>query len=103
MRTYAKAQFTFRHLGELCPQALEIDKRCKKGGDLHARCLNKAGNEFLERDETRRGWGLVKVDLVRSMGGSRGRGTCRGRRRRCVLGDGDDATHLTGEVDDHLP
>jgi hypothetical protein len=37
------------------------------------------------------------------MGGSRRRGTCRGRRRRCVLGDGKDATHLTSEVDDHLP
>ena len=103
MRTYAKSPVTFCHLGELCPQALEIDKRCQKGGDLHARCLNKAGNEFLERDETRSGRRLVTVDLVRSMGWSRRRGACRGRRRRCVLGDGNDATHLTGEVDDHLP
>ena len=94
---------TFRHLGELCPQALEIDKGCKKGWDLHSRCPDKAGNKFLKRDETRSGWGLAKVDLVRSMRRSRRRGTCRGRRRRCVLGDGNDATHLTGEVDDHLP
>jgi len=98
-----KSPVTFRHLWKLCPQALEIDKGCKKGGDLHARCLNKAGNKFLKRDETRSGWGLVKVGLVWSMRGSRRRRTCRGRRRRWVLSDGNDATHLTGEVEDHVP
>jgi hypothetical protein len=65
--------------------------------------LDKAGNKFLKRDETRSDWGLVKVDLVRSMRRSRRRRTCRGRCRRCVLGDGNDTTHLAGEVNDHVP
>ena len=30
-------------------------------------------------------------------------GTCWGRRWRWVLGDGNDATHLTGEVENHVP
>jgi len=98
-----ESSVTFRHLWELCPQALEIDKGCKKGWDLHSRCLDKAGNKFLKRDETRSGWGLVKVDLVRSMRRSGRRRTCRGRCRRCVLGDGNDTTHLAGEVEDHVP
>jgi hypothetical protein len=93
---------TFRHLGKLCPQAVEIDKRCKKGGDLYTRCLNEAGNKLLERDETRSGWGLVEVDLMWSMGRSRRRGTRRRRWRR-VLCDGNDTTYLTGEVEDHVP
>ena len=46
---------------------------------------------------------MVQVGLVRSVGRSRWRETCRGRRRRWVLSDGYDATHLTGEVNNHVP
>lgn len=100
---HIKSPVTFRHLWKLCPQALEIDKRCKEGGDLHARGLNEAGNELLKWDETGGGWRLIDVGSVWGMRGSRRRRTCRGRRQRCVLSDGNDATHLTGEVKDHVP
>jgi len=40
---------------------------------------------------------------VRGMRRSRRCRTCRGRRGRWIVGDGDDAAHLSGEVADHRP
>jgi hypothetical protein len=71
-----KVQLAFRHLWKLCPQSLKIDKCRKEGRDLHAGCLNKAGNKLLKRDKTWSGRGLVQVDLVRSVRRSRWCQTC---------------------------
>jgi hypothetical protein len=71
-----KVQLAFRHLGELCPQSLKIDKCRKEGRDLHAGYLNEAGNKLLKRDKTWRGRRLVQVDLVRSVRRSRWCWTC---------------------------
>jgi hypothetical protein len=98
-----KSPVTFRHLWKLCPQALEIDERCKEGGYLHTRGLNKAGNKFLKWDETRNGRRRINLRLVWRVRGGRRRRTCRGRCRRCILGDRNDVAHLTGEVEDHVP
>lgn len=49
--TYASTKPTSRHLGEIFSQALKIDKSCQEGGDLHARCLDKAGDKLLKWHE----------------------------------------------------
>jgi len=100
--TYASTKSTSRHLGKIFSQALKVDKCCEEGGDLHARCLDKAGNKLLKWDET---WGvceLTRVGLARCVRGGGERVTCRGRHRRRIFSEGNNTTRLTSEIDDHL-
>ena len=100
--TYASTKSTSRHLGKIFSQALKIDKCCEEGGDLHARCLDKAGDKLLKWHERWSVCEVTRVCLARCIRGSRERVTCRGRHRRRIFGKGNDTTRLTGEIDDHL-
>lgn len=97
-----RARDTSRHLGKIFLQAPKIDKCCEEGGDLHARCLDNAGDKLLKWDETWSVCELTRVCLARRIRGGGERTTCRGRHRRRIFSEGNDAARLTGEIDDHL-
>jgi hypothetical protein len=97
-----RARDTSRHLGKIFSQALKIDKSCEEGGDLHARCLDNAGDKLLKWHETWSVCNLSSFGLARCVRGSGERVSCRGQHRRRIFGEGNDATRLTGEIDDHL-
>lgn len=100
--TYASTKSTSRHCGNIFSQALKIYKCCEEGRDLHVRCMDKAGDKLLKRDETWCVCDLTRVGLARCARGSGERVTCRGQHRRRIFGEGNDTPRLTGEIDDHL-
>ena len=69
---------------------------------MHARFLDQAGDKFLKWDETWRGRRLTRVGLARCGRRGRERVTRRRRHRRWIVGERNDTTHLTCEIDDHL-
>lgn len=97
-----RARDTSRHLGEIFSQALKIDKCREEGGDLHARCLDEAGDKLLKWDELWSVRELTRVGLARRGRGGGERVACRGRHRRWIFGKRNDTTRLTGEIDNHL-